>query len=156
MRYLARADYAPLKNLARELVRLCGGGKHAAEISRACESSISGYVSNTSPQFMPIDVVADLEAHTGQRIISQYLVDLTNELSSPVREVNPLLMAAALGGDLGAFCVAATQAMEDGHLTNQELDDLIKKAETILFSVQKIHDSLSKYRQQRRVSNAAE
>jgi alkylation response protein AidB-like acyl-CoA dehydrogenase len=59
-------DKQALKAASKRLVRAVGGVEAAAQYSRPMLSQLSAYGHPNAPEFMPVDVIADLEAVTHQ------------------------------------------------------------------------------------------
>ncbi len=60
--------------LARRLIEMCGGVRAAAEACRLNKSRLSECQAPGSGVYLPIDVVADLEAYCGEPVYSRELV----------------------------------------------------------------------------------
>ena len=72
-RQLESHDYGLLKNATRKLVQLAGGLEKAARKTRVQKSALASYYDPDSMFFIPIDVVADLEASSGELPVTQAL-----------------------------------------------------------------------------------
>ncbi len=72
--------YTALKVRFRLLADTCGGPSNAEHISRISQQQISrcGSVDEEhANRFAPIDEIADLEAHCGKPIVTEYLAELS-------------------------------------------------------------------------------
>ncbi len=156
MRQLPKADYLKINARMKRLVEAVGGGKEAASLTRVNETSISNYLNVHHEQFMPADVIADLERVAGEPLLSGLIAELSGQLLAGPEEEDPIRMGAALNGKLGEFCRKSCEYAEDNHYDNYELDDLIKEAEALMIASGRAHDNLCRMREQRRVKSAAE
>lgn len=75
-RYLPQRDYARIKAATRGLVDATGGPEAASHITRFDKGRLSRVGALHEGAFMPLDVVADLEADCGQPIVTRALADL--------------------------------------------------------------------------------
>ncbi|WP_421782660.1 hypothetical protein [Kiloniella litopenaei] len=156
MRQLPMTDYQKIVARTRRLVEAVGGGKEAASLTRVNETSISNYLNINHEQFMPADVVADLERVAGEPLLSGLIAELSGGHVTGPEETDPIRMFAALNGKLGELCRKACEYADDNHYDNYELDDLIKQAEALSLASDRAHDNLCRMREQRRVKSAAE
>ena len=79
---LAASDYKSLRAATRRLVHEAGGPASAEHVTRVNDSQLSEYQvadpnPNRRPQFMPIDVVLDLERDTGVPHVTRELARLS-------------------------------------------------------------------------------
>lgn len=107
--------------LAKFLIRECGG---LAESSRACglsDSALSRYQTNGSGQYMPADVIANLESYCGKPVYSGALFDLFDSavVSNDLRDATCALTEAA-----AKLQGAAREALADGRYTMSEDEQL--------------------------------
>ncbi|SLN77536.1 phage regulatory CII family protein [Oceanibacterium hippocampi] len=70
-RPLSRPDYLRLKAAFRRLVRAAGGLESAAMVTRVGKTELGRYQHVNEPLFAPVDVVADLEADTGEAPVTR-------------------------------------------------------------------------------------
>ncbi|MEM1376165.1 MAG: hypothetical protein AAGG69_02140 [Pseudomonadota bacterium] len=70
------SDHAQLKAATRRLVRLAGGPESAQHVTRVKASALSRFGSVSDDQFIPVDVVADLESDTGSAVVTAALATL--------------------------------------------------------------------------------
>jgi hypothetical protein len=128
------AVYLRLKAAVRKLVKTAGGQESAATITRASHASLSRYGMPDDPNFMPIDIVADLEADVGAPEVTRMLADLAGYLlvaKPPVAGGDPAWVArlSALAKESGEAISAIGQALEDGAVTPEEIRDLSLRKE---------------------------
>lgn len=77
-RFLSRPQYLSLKAATRALVAANGTQQQAAAVTRLDQSDLSRGGSNSLPdRFLPLDVIADLEAASGEPIITRALAELS-------------------------------------------------------------------------------
>ena len=77
MRQFPEATYAAIKAASRDLVTAAGGQSRVERITRTCQSSLSKALSaNDGNCFLPIDVIADIEAETNTLTITKMLAGL--------------------------------------------------------------------------------
>jgi len=69
-----------LKAAFRRLAKLAGGMESAASITRVSFGQIAKYGRVHDEQFAPLDVVADLEADTGEALVTRELAGLAGYL----------------------------------------------------------------------------
>lgn len=124
-RFLPAKDYALEKAATRQLVRLAGGVAQAATFTRVDPARLSRYGSPHDPQFVPIDVVADLEAEAGDPIVTRALADLSGCLLVAKPKADAARgMAATLGRtakETGEALAALGSALaDDGVITAAE------------------------------------
>lgn len=80
-RQLPANDYAGLKAATRQLVTAAGGGNEGSKVTRVSQQVLSGYGSANAEhaeRFVPLDVIADLEAECGQPIVTRKLAELAH------------------------------------------------------------------------------
>lgn len=81
-RYLAGSDYAGLKGSTRKLVKTSDIG-----VTRVGQQELSKYGNPSddhAERFMPVDIVADLEAECGMPIVTAKLAELAGCLLVPL------------------------------------------------------------------------
>lgn len=112
-RYLPQQSYLALKSATRDLVAAVGGTTRAAGISRLGQSEYSrggGVGERDIERFLPVDVIADLEAQSGAPVITKVLADLADCL------LIPLPRGTGIGGlsqDIGLSAQAFGKLMSD-------------------------------------------
>ena len=95
--------------------------------------------------FAPIDVVADLEAEVGEPIVTRELLRLVDDTKPPpklILEEHIPHEGAKVTIRNGEFQARALEALADGKVDNQELDDLIAIAEAKMREATDLHDKL--------------
>jgi hypothetical protein len=89
-RYLPGNDYGFLKTASADLVEASGRGQRAAAKTRVGQQHLSKCCSD-APEFeevfLPLDVVADLEAACGKPIITAALADLSGHVLVKAPEI---------------------------------------------------------------------
>lgn len=124
-RQLPAADYYKLKGAVRNLVRVAGNGSQAASATRVSQQRLSDYGNPQAALFMPIDVVADLEAECGP-IVTAELAALCHHLLVPMPEsyrdgsVLGRVTGEAMKETSEVF-IAISDIMKDGKITGSEL-----------------------------------
>jgi Phage regulatory protein CII (CP76) len=137
--------YLQLKAAARGLVKKAGGQESAAAITRAGHQTLSRYGLPDDPSFMPVDVVADLEADVGAPEITRVLADLAGYLlvakpPSGGRDPTWIARLSALAKESGEVISALGQALGDGAITPEEIRDQnlrreVREASEVLASI---------------------
>lgn len=112
--------------LARMLIAACGGLEEAAGVCRIGRSQLSDCQSPHGAGFLPADVIADLEAHCGEPVVSRALA---RAVIAEAPEAGEALVDAACEA---AEAVAALQrevrrALSDGALTPGERTALTRE-----------------------------
>jgi hypothetical protein len=80
-RQLSQTEYLRLKARTRELIAQAGGQNICADRTRVSHTSLSRYGLPQHPaDFMPLDIIADLEAECGEPIIARELAALTGHV----------------------------------------------------------------------------
>lgn len=140
--YLPRRDYLALKAATRELVEMAGGVTRAATIARTDAPRLCRYGSPNEVIAAPVDVIADLEAHVGDPVVTRCLADLSGFILQPkdAAEDRPnLLQAAAVITRSSAEVVAGLAvALADSHVSPAEakaLRDGVRQAMESLASL---------------------
>lgn len=81
--YLPSRDYMRLKAATRRLVESAGGPADAAAIARTDAPRLSRYGNPHEVHSIPADVIADLEAATGDPTVTRCLADLAGFVLVP-------------------------------------------------------------------------
>lgn len=129
------ATYLRLKASARALVKKAGGQESAASITRAGHQTLSRYGLPDDATFMPVDVVADLEADIDAPVITRVLADLAGYLliaKPPVVDADPewISRLAALAKESGEAISKLAEALSaGGTITADEIRDLSLRQE---------------------------
>lgn len=103
--------------LARQLIAMCGGLEEAARICRLRRSRLAEFQDPGSGAFMPVDVVADLEAYGGDPIYSRALVA---DRPSAVSSAGAVQEACETAEDASGLQRVIRQAFQDGRITARE------------------------------------
>jgi hypothetical protein len=128
-RQLPAVDYASLKTATRALIKVIGTETDAAGVTRVAQPQLSKYVS-TSPDnaefFVPIDIIADLEAECGQPVVTRKLAELSGHELVPLPEIlrdgNGLdQVSGAAVKAAGEFLAVLGSALADGKLGETEM-----------------------------------
>lgn len=135
-RYLPANDYRALKAATRDLVAACGGSTRAAEITRLDQGSISRSGNLHERQYLPIDVVADLEAECGDPIVSRFLVGLCNHDAVPrggpsPRPADHIRALGELSREVADVMQAQSVAAADGVIDAQESEEILKELDDV-------------------------
>ncbi|MFP9138721.1 phage regulatory CII family protein [Devosia sp. XGJD_8] len=115
-RQLPESDYFKLRAATRRLVKFAGNGSQAALITRVSQQRLSEYGQPEAQLFIPIDVVADLEAECGP-VVTTELAALSNYLLVPMPE------ACRKGAVLGRITGEAMKETSEVFIT---IADIIK------------------------------
>ncbi|WP_108661059.1 phage regulatory CII family protein [Acuticoccus kandeliae] len=131
-RELPEADYLKLKAASRDLVRAVGGVTKAAQVTRLDAGRISRAASNNDSSFLPLDVVADLEAHAEDPIVTRVLAGMSGftvvpDEVTPSRS-SPLQLLTAVVKEGADVVATLTEAYADGEL---DLDEIAMAQEQI-------------------------
>lgn len=129
--------YLNLKAGFRDLVALCGGPQRAANLTRTTQSLLSHFMApQDMDRFPPLDVIADLEAESGQPAITRLLADMAGfDLVPRVQGSTVMVMHSHLsamakeGGDVQAMLA---NALGDGEIDASEATALRKEAREAL------------------------
>ncbi|CAO4174912.1 phage regulatory CII family protein [Methylorubrum populi] len=130
-RQLPSRDYLGLKAAFRDLVEAAGGGTRAATRTRGSASLFSRYGAVQEEMQAPLDVVADLEAETGDLIVTRALAALHGYVLVPNPEGVP--SAANFGRHLGVLAREAGDVIsglgealaDDGVVSDREARALL-------------------------------
>ncbi|MCF3935049.1 hypothetical protein L1787_16720 [Acuticoccus sp. M5D2P5] len=124
-RELPRNDYLKIKAACRDLVRAVGGVTRAAAITRLDAARISRACSPNDSSFLPIDVIADLEAHAEDPIVTRTLASLSgftvipDEATRPAG--SPLQHLAAVAKEHADVVSSISNAYADGEFDADEI-----------------------------------
>lgn len=152
-RQYGNADYRRLKVMFRQLIKDCGGLCEAAKLTRVEKSALGTYGNVNCPDsFPPIDVVMDLEGHTGSTTLSRYMQSLVEDSQPPAKQMangDMMALGAHLLSEMAEFQEAAVKAIEDGRVDDGELAELIKEAGDVLHAGHRLSDALERERRRR-------
>ena len=127
-RQLPKNDYLKLKAATRKLIKYAGNGTHAAENTRVSQQRLSEYGTPQGQLFMPIDVLADLEAEVGP-IVTAELAAMSNHLLVPMPaacragSVLARITGEAMKETSEVFITIA-DTLKDGRITGDEAERL--------------------------------
>ncbi len=148
----SESDYTSLKQASKRLIKACGGLEAASMVTRVGHSELARYYDPSEKLFMPIDVVADLEAIAGNALVCQSLAHMLGFALIPVQpqmSVEPSHHWTALLAQLGEETAQALRQIgaaltDHGTLTAQSinnyqltrhLDNLIQAAMQLKLSI---------------------
>ena len=156
---LNRDDIAVLKAATRLLIQRNGKPEGAANFCRLQKSLLSevGKI-DKKDRWLPIDAVLDLEREIGEPIVTKTLFKLQSENKIPDASNIPSLLKsmADMSRRHGEAMESLLMAVEDGHVDMAEVDEGIKCIERQIFSGQRVHDILHKFKQKMMSPEAAE
>lgn len=113
-----------IKAATRLLLRKAGGGENFRHVTRVGGPSLSRYASTDCEEYIPADVIADLEAETNEPAITAALAAIAGYRLVPAEEAPSGLdpQAAAARHVAGAAdCFAdLREALSDGRITPRE------------------------------------
>ncbi|HEX4890603.1 MAG TPA: hypothetical protein VFW37_09600 [Alphaproteobacteria bacterium] len=127
----SESDYALLKQASRRLIKACGGLEAAAMITRVRHSELARYYDPSEKLFMPIDVMADLEAISRNPLVTRCLAQMQDFSLIPLQlhlTSEPGHHWTALLASLGEETAAALKQVgaalaEHGTLTAQSMNN---------------------------------
>ena len=126
---ISPADMA-FKSLALALIEAAGGLHAAAAATRVGKTSLGNYQHRFVDQFMPVDVVARLEALAPEPLITAELARRAGYVLVPVA---PALGGALhiemarLGAKVGVVFSAYAEALRDGRVTPAEAAEMARE-----------------------------
>jgi hypothetical protein len=128
-RSLPLRSYTGLKAATRQLVRLAGGVESAASITRVGFPAVARYGNLAEPDcYMPIDIVADLEADTGEPLVTRALAEATGHVLVPgpavPAEGDFVGHVARIAREAGEVMARLGHALADGRITAAECREL--------------------------------
>lgn len=132
MRQLREQDYTYLKAASRKMIKQAGGVEGAAVVTRVGRSQLSNYQSiNHLAEFMPLDVIADLESDCGVPYVTQALSRLAGgyfmKIPSSSEHAVFSVHLAEIGGEISDVMKRAGEALHDGAITREETGGLIQE-----------------------------
>lgn len=132
-RMLPDHSYKAIKAAIRRLNKQAGGVESATFVTRVKKTHLADYGNINCPdKFMPADIIADLEADTGQPIITRELAKITGHVLLPV-EVNLsksewAIRLAKIGKEASDVFAKASDALaDDGDIDATEAVSIIKE-----------------------------
>lgn len=150
-RHLPGRDYQSLKAATRRLVDKAGGPSAAADVTRTAHQHLSAYGSvnrDLAERFMPIDVAADLEAETGDPVVTRVLARLSGYLlvqaprtdhlgshlakavANALKETSEVFLAIAERSADGKICA------DDVKVIGREIDEALSKLAALKLQVE--------------------
>ena len=141
------ADKAALKAATRRLLDAAGGLVSASMACRASKTSLGRFGSINDEQFIPADVIADLEADIGEPVVTRELARLAGHKLVPAQSsdpapIDPARVAARIVCELGEFA-AAVEAMDaDRRRTPHELEACFAALDDVVQAALRGRDSL--------------
>ena len=139
-RQLPKGDYLGLKAVTRELADRVGSDAHASRATRVTPVQIGRYGNARDEEFvetfMPIDVVADLEAEVGPivtRELARLCGHLLVELPHGMREIVDLgRVSGRAMKEVGDVFTGMGAALDDGILASSEGPQLLRDIDEAL------------------------
>ena len=125
--------------LARVLIRACGGLDEAADACRIAKSQLSNAQNPNHDAFLPIDVIADLESYCGKSHYSSALVDACGDAETDGDLIGD---AIDLNAKAAVFLSRIHKAMADDTITPRETTEIVKLAEMVRQSLVNIDAEL--------------
>ena len=123
-RQLPERDYLALKASTRGLLKLAGGQEAASSATRVGQQALSRYGAASEPEaFAPIDVIADLEAETGEPVVTRALAHLAgfDLVSREKGDGQPLpRRLGCIAKEAGDVVASLANALADGTVTHAE------------------------------------
>lgn len=117
-----------LPALTRQLINACGGLEEAACACRISKSRLSECQTPLAGAFLPIDVVASLEAYCGEPIISRALVEARPSAASAAGLVTDAIECAE---EASALQRLVRRRAGGKPMSQRERDELVAAAELI-------------------------
>lgn len=127
---ISDADKAALKAAARRMIKVAGGLESASTACRASKTSLGRFGSIHDEQFIPADVIADLEADVGEPIVSRELARLAGYELTPARLIvsaaaDPASMVINIARAAGELAAAVQDMDADGRREVRELKAVV-------------------------------
>jgi hypothetical protein len=122
-RSVSAADLAALKSATRSLVDALGGAHDAAKCTRVSAAMISNYCLAHDPSFMPIDVLADLEAQVGERFVGR-VIDMIAARTAKEHAESFFKHLGDVGEASGHLTKVTADALSDGHTDAHDLRNM--------------------------------
>jgi len=126
---------------ARRLIEACGGLLEAAEACRVGKSALADYQNPHGEGYAPADVIADLEAHCGQKIYSRALFEEGGE-SVEARDLKDAASEAT--EEVVSLQRRVRLATADGVVTPAERERILREQSKAEQSVRNIGHLLAK------------
>ncbi|MEW6092224.1 MAG: phage regulatory CII family protein [Pseudomonadota bacterium] len=107
-RFHSAQTYRGIKAATRMLVRDAGGLELAAKVTRVERAALSRYENPAAEQFLPVDVLLDLEAANGEAHVTRFLARAQGHV---LIELPKLDGTGAFGEHLGAIAKECGEAI---------------------------------------------
>lgn len=148
LRALPARTYNGLKTRTRKLIEKAGGAEEAAGRTRVRPSALYNYGNVNNPDhFMPVDVILDLEADTGEPIVSAYLAKITGHVLIPVvARVGDGELArdlARIGKETADLFARVASDMADGKVSREEAAATITEVDEAIQALSSFRARLS-------------
>lgn len=149
------ATYLALKAETRRLIKACGGVESAASVTRVDFQTLSRYSRPQEQQFIPVDVIADLEQDCGEPVVTRALADLAGydlvKRESAAEPGEAERAFQALVSAEGEVTCEGIRALLDGAIDPGEAAAMLPKAKADLLATLNLVQAL----QRRASSNVA-
>ncbi|MCB1516104.1 MAG: hypothetical protein KDJ19_00595 [Hyphomicrobiaceae bacterium] len=135
-RQFGQEQYRALKTAFRMLVAEMGKQTYAAEVTRVEQAAISKYgAPHDFEHFPPVDVVADLERHSGDPVVTSLMAQLQGGVfvklpTGGMGEVE--LSLAQCSKEFSDVVQQWAFAIADGTFTRAEADDLLPEVDELI------------------------
>jgi regulatory protein CII len=131
-----------LKEAQAQLVVAIGGQTRAAELCRVSRSQVARYTDDSDESIavhMPADVIACLEQHAAEPIVTRYLASLTGHAlltlaDDATRATYPQLLSR-IGKETGQMFGEAAAALADGRLAPKERGRVRREAVELMTAI---------------------
>ena len=125
-------DHALLKTATRALIRAAGGVEGAAMITRVGKSQLSNYQSpNHDSEFMPLDILADLERDAGTPFVTRALAAMSGGYFTPIKQSASKKELAAhiasIGKEISDVMHHASTALIDAKISDKEAETITRE-----------------------------
>lgn len=121
--------------LARDLIKACGGVSESAKACRLGTSQLSNAQNANQDAILPLDVVIDLEKYCGRPIYSSAMVDACGDLSADGDLIGD---AIDLNAKAAAFLSRIHYALSDAVISPRECDMICQMAESVRQSLMSV------------------
>jgi hypothetical protein len=128
MRPHGPVTYAGLATATKRLIAELGGLEAAASVTRVRPPQLSDYGSPHVAQYMPADVIADLETVAGRPLLTEALARLQGYALLPLSPRGPddlALHLARIGQGVGVLFGRVSEALLDGTIDAGERQDIL-------------------------------
>ncbi len=147
-RQLPERDYLVLKAATRGLTKLAGGQETAAGVTRVGQQALSRYgAAQEQEAFAPIDVIADLEAETGDPVVTRALAHLAGfDLVARDRgDGQPLpRRLGCIAKEAGDVVASLANALADGAVTPEERTQIEAETQELIAEAHRLLAALKR------------